>query len=53
MSEKESHLGAWGMVRKIPECRVYESSRKFLAEFQVFKTCFDILANIFLNHYKN
>lgn len=47
MSEKESHLWGRGMVRKIPECRVYELSRKFLAEFQILKRCFDILANIF------
>lgn len=47
MSEKESYLRGWGVVRKIPECRVYETSRKFLAEFKVFRRCFDILANIF------
>ena len=35
------------MERIIPEYRVYESSGKFLAEFQVVKRCFTTLANTF------
>lgn len=44
---KKNNFGQWGMVRKIPECTVYESCRKFLANLQAFKRCFNVLANTF------